>query len=148
MGIKWQIFYSKESFVYFYALFECDLLNTCLSAWKIFQAEVVNKEKYTTTYVAVINFMIFGTPHNSDMRLIRLVTLATYDFCLFQKVQTVSGGHTASYSVDTGGLYLREQSGRAPTCHSSPSSAQIKNEWSHSYAPPMCLHGVHRHITL
>jgi hypothetical protein len=28
--------------------------------------------------------------------------------------------------------------------HSPPSSAEVKNEWSHSSAPLMCLHGVDR----
>jgi hypothetical protein len=27
--------------------------------------------------------------------------------------------------------------------HSPPSNAQVKNQWSHTFAPPVYLHGVH-----
>ena len=28
--------------------------------------------------------------------------------------------------------------------HHSPSSAEVKNGWSHAYTPPVCLHGMDR----
>jgi hypothetical protein len=28
--------------------------------------------------------------------------------------------------------------------HSSPPRAEVKNEWSYTFAPPICLHGVDR----
>ena len=31
--------------------------------------------------------------------------------------------------------------------HSSPSSADVKNEWSYTFAPPLYLHGMDRDFT-
>jgi len=28
--------------------------------------------------------------------------------------------------------------------HSPPSSAEVKNEWSYTFAPPVCLYGLNR----
>jgi len=35
-----------------------------------------------------------------------------------------------------------QRSGREAS-HSPPSSAEVKNEWSYTSAPPVCLHGVY-----
>jgi len=32
--------------------------------------------------------------------------------------------------------------------HSSPSNAKVKNEWSYTSAPPICIHGVERNKRL
>jgi hypothetical protein len=44
------------------------------------------------------------------------------------------------------GLFPRglKRSGREVN-HSHPSSAEVKNEWSYTYTPPICLHGVDRY---
>jgi len=46
--------------------------------------------------------------------------------------QTGSGAHQASYSVDTGAN------------HSTLSSSEVKNDWTHTSACPIYLSGVHR----
>jgi hypothetical protein len=63
---------------------------------------------------------------------------------LFSKtVQTAPGAHPTSYSIGTRvspGLKLLERDAG----HSTPSSAQVKNEWSCTSTPPICPHGMGR----
>lgn len=65
-------------------------------------------------------------------------------FCLFQNVQTGSGTPTpTSFSVGTGFF----PGGRAlwPRAdYSSPSSAEVSNEWSYTAVPLICLHDADR----
>jgi hypothetical protein len=57
-------------------------------------------------------------------------------------IQTAVGVHLASYPVATGVLD-REYIGRGHDVHnSSPSSAEIKNEWSYTSTPPIWFLGV------
>jgi hypothetical protein len=63
---------------------------------------------------------------------------------LFSKtVQTAPGAHPASYSIGNGvlpGLKLLKRDAD----HSTPSTAQVKNEWSCTSTPPICPHGMDR----
>jgi hypothetical protein len=65
-------------------------------------------------------------------------------FSLLQNVQIGSGVHPASYSKGTG-VPSREQRGLSFN-YSPPSSTEVKNEWSYTSIPPICLHGVDREI--
>jgi len=56
---------------------------------------------------------------------------------------TSSGAHSASYPMNTRGLFpyrvkrLGHEADRSP-----PSSAKVKNVWSYTSTPPICLHGM------
>jgi hypothetical protein len=59
-------------------------------------------------------------------------------------VQTGSGVHTASYTVDTGGGVPFSRAKVRLGCdanHSPPSSAEVRMSRSYT-SPPMCLHGM------
>jgi len=60
-------------------------------------------------------------------------------FFLLENVRPGSWAHPASYSMDTG----EEHSGRE-VYQSSPTSAQVVNEWSCISTSSVCLHGVDR----
>ena len=66
---------------------------------------------------------------------------AARDFSVFQNAQTGSGAHQASYLVVSVGSFAR---GKAARAWSWPLSVEVKNEWSHTSALPVCLHGVRR----
>jgi hypothetical protein len=53
-------------------------------------------------------------------------------FSLLHHVQTSSGAQAAFYPVGKGGK----------ADHSPPSSAEVKNAWTFTFTPPVCLHGV------
>jgi hypothetical protein len=61
-----------------------------------------------------------------------------------RKVQTGSGAHPASYSMDTGILFRGIQRPGREADHSPPSSAEVRNEWSYTSNPPIYLHGMVR----
>jgi hypothetical protein len=60
-------------------------------------------------------------------------------FHTLQNIQTGSGAHPVSLSMCTGVKQLRYE-----VNHSPASSAEVKNEWSYSSNPPVCLHGIQR----
>ena len=63
-------------------------------------------------------------------------------FHTLQNIQTGSGAHPVSLSKCTGVSFNR---GKAVEVNHSPTScAQVKNEWSYSSTPPVCLHGIQR----
>jgi len=56
-----------------------------------------------------------------------------------ETVQTGSGVHSASHSMNTG-VPSRGYSGRDREAdHSPPPRTELKNEWSHTSAPPVCF---------
>ena len=55
-----------------------------------------------------------------------------------KNAQTSCGAHPASCSMRTGVLPEHEAK------HSPPSSAKVQNEWSYTFRPPICLHGLCR----
>jgi hypothetical protein len=63
-------------------------------------------------------------------------------FCVPQNIRTVSGAHPASYSVGTGFFFLGVNRPWREVDHSPPSTAELKNEWSHTSAPTVCLYDV------
>jgi hypothetical protein len=73
-----------------------------------------------------------------------IMPVGARDFFL-QNVQTGSGAHPVHYSIGTGSpppWGVKWPGGEVN--HSSPSSAEVKNEWSYTPVPPMWLHGVGR----
>jgi hypothetical protein len=63
-------------------------------------------------------------------------------FSLCHGVQTGSGAHPASCSIGTCGSFPGVKWQGRETDHSLPSSAEVKNAWSYTSTPPICLHGV------
>jgi hypothetical protein len=53
------------------------------------------------------------------------------------RVQTELGVHKISYSMGTGSSLLGSEAD-----HSPPSRAKVKNVWSYTSTPPICLRGV------
>jgi hypothetical protein len=56
--------------------------------------------------------------------------------------QNGSGAYPASYPVGTKGSFPRVNRPGREADHSPPSSAEVKNAWRYTSAPPVCLHGV------
>jgi hypothetical protein len=59
------------------------------------------------------------------------------NFSIHHRVQNGSGTHPASYPMGTRGSFLGGE-----TDHSPSSSVEVKNAWSYTSTPPICLHGV------
>jgi hypothetical protein len=53
------------------------------------------------------------------------------NFSVHHRVQTGSGAHLASYPMNTRGSFPGVKRPGRETDHSPPSSAEVKNEWSH-----------------
>jgi len=66
-------------------------------------------------------------------------------FSLLQNFQKGLGSHTASNSIGTG-ILPRRYSGRGVmlTIDLHSYSAEVKNRWSYTSIPPVCLRGVDR----
>jgi hypothetical protein len=64
------------------------------------------------------------------------------NFSLLHRVQTGSGTHPASYPRGTRGSFPGVKQPRREADHSLPSSVKVKNAWSYTSTPPVCLHGV------
>jgi hypothetical protein len=63
-------------------------------------------------------------------------------FSLRHCVQTGSGAHPASYQMDTGGSFQEVNRPGREADHSLPSSAEVRNVWSYTSTPSVCLHDV------
>jgi hypothetical protein len=63
------------------------------------------------------------------------------DFSVLQNVQTGSGAHPTSCSLDTRVLSQGKELG-CDVYYISPSSAKVNNDWCHTSTPPVCLHGA------
>ena len=83
-----------------------------------------------------MDWMVWGSNSGRGKRL----------FTHLDSVQTGSGAHPASYSVRTwvlsGGREVKQS--EREVSHSPPSRAKVKNEWTHTSTPPICLHGVEK----
>ena len=71
------------------------------------------------------------------------ISVEKRDTSLLRNVQTGSKTRPASYSIFTGGSFRVKCLGREVN-HWPPSTAEIKNEWSHSSTTDMCVHSVDR----
>jgi hypothetical protein len=58
---------------------------------------------------------------------------------LLHTAQTLSRTHPAIYSVTTGGTSIRLIGTEREPKHSSPTSAEVKSESSHTFTPPYAL---------
>jgi len=56
----------------------------------------------------------------------------------YHHVQTASRVCPASYTMTTGGSF--REGVKHEAYYSSPSSAKVKNVWSYTVTPPLCLH--------
>ena len=64
------------------------------------------------------------------------------DIYLFQKFQTISGGHPAWYSMGTWVSYCWQSGPGREISHSRQTTAEIKNVWSCTSTFPVCLYAV------
>jgi len=66
------------------------------------------------------------------------------DFSLSQNIQTGSGAHPVSCSVDFGGLFPQEIKRPEHEADNRPvSSTKVMNEWSCTFTPPICLYSMY-----
>jgi len=65
------------------------------------------------------------------------------DFSLLQNVQPGSRTHRASYTGVQGSFSRINQPGHESD-HLPPSNTKVKNEWSYTSSPPLCLHDICR----
>jgi hypothetical protein len=65
----------------------------------------------------------------------------TGNFSLHHCVQNGSGAHPASYMGTRGSFPGVKQLGHEAD-HSPSSSGKVKNAWSYTSTPPICLHGM------
>ena len=65
-------------------------------------------------------------------------------FISSQNMHSGSRAQPASYSVGTGGSFLGVKQLRPKAEHPPTSSAQVTNEWSCIFTPPINLHGLYR----
>ena len=66
------------------------------------------------------------------------------DLYLLQIVQTGCGTHPACYSIGIVVLSLRIKRPEREVNHSPSFSTEVKNQWSYTNIPPICIHGVGR----
>ena len=66
------------------------------------------------------------------------------EFSRLQNIQTTSGTHSSSFSVDVRFLNPGAKRPRSDAGYSCPSREEVKNEWRYTSSPPKCLHGVDR----
>jgi len=66
-----------------------------------------------------------------------------YFFILQNVLADFGGPHSLLFNGYRGKLQ-GEKRPRGKVTHSSPSSVEIKSQWSFASAPPTCLHGVER----
>jgi hypothetical protein len=64
------------------------------------------------------------------------------NYALHHRVQNGSGSHPTSHPMGTGGSFSGVKRPGSEADHSPPSSAEVKNAWSYTSTPPICLHGV------
>jgi hypothetical protein len=64
------------------------------------------------------------------------------NFSLHHCVHNSSGVHPASYPMGTRGSFSGGKAAGAWSCHSPPSSAEVKNRWNYTSTTPIRLHGV------
>ena len=70
------------------------------------------------------------------------IPVGAREFCVFQNI--VSWAHSFSYSMCTGDLSSSVKHLGPEFVHSTPSSADVKNEWSCTSTPTLCLRRVDR----
>jgi hypothetical protein len=64
------------------------------------------------------------------------------NFSPHHSVQNGSGAHPTSYSRGNKGPFLGGKAAGHEADHSLPSCAEVKDAWSYTSSPPICLHGV------
>jgi hypothetical protein len=64
------------------------------------------------------------------------------DFSHLKNAQTGRGAHPASYTVCTGVLSQETKDLSCGFHHAPPSNAELRNEWSYTPTPAICLYGV------
>ena len=69
-------------------------------------------------------------------------SLQWQDICLLRNVQTGSRVGPAFYSVGTESSSPRVKRLELTVDHSPAIIAEVKNEWSYTPTPPICLHGL------
>ena len=101
----------------------------------IFLEMTINSTWCTVAHTLWI-FLLHGL-----VRLPQIPGISTFLFS--SKLQYPNmGAHPASYSVGTGGSFPEGKTTKAWSWPLTPSSTEVKNEWSRTSTPPICFHGV------
>ena len=109
--------------------------NSEIYGWIIYQLEIVTAYK-TKPYT--------DTPRlKSGWYGVRIPASARY-FSLLQVIQTERGAHSASCTTGTTFFVPEIKRSSRDAAHSSPSSIEVKNEWSCTSTAPIRFHGVDR----
>jgi len=85
-----------------------------------------------------VDMVIRLWPRRSGVR----IPVGARDFCVFQNI--VSWDHPFSYSMDTGELSSSVKHLGPEFDHYTPSSTDVKNEWSCTSSTTLCLRRVDR----
>jgi len=85
-------------------------------------------------------------PHNKHPIMVRIIQGAPlrkrFHIPRLQNVQTAHETHPLSYPTGTWILLRGVKRPGRDVNHALPLRVDVKNEWSHTFAPPICLHGV------
>ena len=76
--------------------------------------------------------------------MINETAIQTANSILLQKARIKSGTHPAPYSMSTSFFFLQGIRRSGLEFDLSPSSAEVKSEWSRTSYPPLCLQCVYR----
>jgi hypothetical protein len=97
-----------------------------------------------TGYLArnLVSVLSYFAPHACITDFNNSLPAGVGNFYLHHRVQNGSGSHPASYPMDTRALSLGVKRPGREADHSPPSSTDVKNAWSYTSIPPICLHGV------
>ena len=76
------------------------------------------------------------------------ISLGAGDFPLLQSVQTGPGATSVRIQWVLVSFSVGQNGWRCDVDHSPPFKAEVKNEWSCTSAPLICLHGVDRDVLL
>jgi hypothetical protein len=76
------------------------------------------------------------------------IPTGTNGFSLLPNLQAGFGAHPAPYPMPTGNPFPGVKRTGPEINHSSPSSIKVKNDWSYTSTPLICLHVSDRKILL
>jgi hypothetical protein len=82
------------------------------------------------------NVVGIATGYRMDDRGVGVRVPVGQEFSLLHVVQTGSGVHPTSYSMDSGGSFPGVKAAGCESDHSPPASAEVKKMWIYTSTPP------------